>query len=99
VSVPATVSPGSSRAVFAIRRRLLVRPWRNPDRRDNLRGLYAPVSLVSLPLVWMLTVTVGFMFIFWGINAGTIERSFEVSALLADHLGIRRPTTAAARSG
>lgn len=80
-----------SRAVFAVADRLLVRPWRNPDRRDNLRGLYAPLSLVSLPLVWMLTVTVSFTFIFWGLNAGTIERSFEISGSSLTTLGFAAP--------
>jgi hypothetical protein len=80
-----------ARAVFAVADRLLVRPWRNPDRRDNLRGLYAPISLVSLPLVWMLTVAVGFTFIFWGINAGTFQRSFQISGSSLTTLGFAAP--------
>ena len=55
-----------ARFVFAVVDRLLIRKWRNKDREANLRALYAPVALVSLPLVWMAIVTAGFSFIYWG---------------------------------
>ena len=59
--------------------------------RDNLRALYAPIALVSLPLVWMLSVTVGFSFIFWGIDTGTAQRSFEISGSSLFTLGFAEP--------
>ena len=60
-----------ARFVFAVADRILVHPWKNKDREANLRGLYAPVALVSLPLVWMLSVTFGFSFVFWAISHDT----------------------------
>jgi hypothetical protein len=80
-----------SRAVFAVADRLLVRPWRSSDLRNNLRGLYAPLALVSLPLVWMLTVTLGFAFVFWGITSGSVQRSFEISGSSLFTLGFAEP--------
>jgi len=87
-----------SRSRLRDRRPALGQAMAEPGRRDNLRGLYAPVSLVSLPLVWMLTVTVGFTFIFWGIKRRHIERSFEVSGSSLTTLD-SPPPTAAAKSG
>ena len=80
-----------ARCVFAVADRILVHEWRNSDRRANLRALYAPIALVSLPLVWMIAMTVGFMFVFWGIKTGTMQRSFEVSGSSLFTLGFAEP--------
>jgi hypothetical protein len=80
-----------ARFVFAVADRILVRRWRNEDRRANLRALYAPVALVSLPLVWMLSVTFGFSFVFWAISHDTPQRSFEISGSSLFTLGFAEP--------
>jgi hypothetical protein len=80
-----------ARFVFAVADRILVRRWRNEDRRANLRALYAPVALVSLPLVWMLSVTFGFSFIYWAISHDTAQRSFEISGSSLFTLGFAEP--------
>ena len=80
-----------TRVTFAVTNRLLVHRWRSQVWADNLRGLYGPVALVSLPLVWMLTVIVGFTLIFWGSDAGTLERSFEISGSSVTTLGFAAP--------
>jgi hypothetical protein len=81
-----------ARFVFAVADRVLVHRWGNKEREDNLRALYAPVALVSLPLVWMLTVTFGFSFIFWGISSDdSAQRSFEISGSSLFTLGFAEP--------
>ena len=40
-----------TRATFAVTDRLMVHRWRSQAWADNLRGLYGPVALISLPLV------------------------------------------------
>jgi hypothetical protein len=80
-----------ARVVFAVADRILVHTWRNKDRQANLRALYAPVALVSLPLVWMLTVTLGFSFVFWAISHDTAQRSFEISGSSLFTLGFAEP--------
>jgi hypothetical protein len=80
-----------ARFVFAVADRILVRRWRNPDRRANLRGLYAPVALVSLPLVWMLSVTLGFSFVFWAVSHDTAQHAFEISGSSLFTLGFAEP--------
>jgi hypothetical protein len=80
-----------ARFVFAVADRILVHPWGNRQREDNLRALYAPIALVSLPLVWMLSVTFGFSFIFWGISHDTSQRAFEISGSSLFTLGFAEP--------
>ena len=76
-----------ARVTFAVANRVLVHDGRNRERSTHLRGLYAPVALVTLPLVWMLSVIVGFGFIFWGVNSGTWQHSFEISGSSVTTLG------------
>ena len=80
-----------SRAVFAVADRLLIHNWRRESVRDSLRSLYAPIALVSLPLVWTLVVTFGFSFIFWGVQSGSVQRSFEISGSSLFTLGFAEP--------
>jgi hypothetical protein len=79
------------RFVFALMDRILIHPHGNDARQANLRALYAPVALVSLPVVWTLVVTFGFSFIFWGIESGSVQRSFEISGSSLFTLGFAEP--------
>jgi hypothetical protein len=54
--------------------------------------LYAPVALVSLPLVWMLSMVVAFTFIFWGTGSLTWQRSFEIAGSSLTTLGFAEPS-------
>ena len=80
-----------TRFVFAVADRVLIHRWRNHEREMNLRALYAPVALITLPLVWMISVTIGFSFVFWGIKTGTAQRAFEVSGSSLFTLGFAEP--------
>ncbi|MHB1518310.1 MAG: hypothetical protein ACYCVN_04280 [Acidimicrobiales bacterium] len=81
-----------ARALFAISDRVFVHPERNSATAESLRSLYAPLALVTLPLIWMMVVTMGFSFIFWGIGTGSAQRSFEVSGSSLFTLGFAEPT-------
>ncbi len=91
VVLPRNTFTRITRATFAVANRVLVHDGRNRERSAHLRGLYAPVALVSLPLVWMLSVIVGFGFIFWGADAGTWQNSFEISGSSVTTLGFSAP--------
>jgi hypothetical protein len=80
-----------TRATFALIDRILVHKNRTGDRPTHMRGLYAPVALVTLPLVWMLAVIAGFSLIFWGIGSGSLERSLEISGSSVTTLGFAAP--------
>ena len=58
-----------SQAVVAASYRLLVHRWRNKARTDQLQEIYAPVALVSLPLVWMIFMLIAIAFMMMASNA------------------------------
>lgn len=91
VVLPRNTFTRITRATFAVINRPMVRRRRDGARAANLRGLYGPVALVSLPLVWMILVIAGFTFVFWGCAAGTFERSFEISGSSVTTLGFAAP--------
>jgi hypothetical protein len=80
-----------SQADFALVYRLLVHRWRSEARSKALRGLYAPVALVSLPLVWMILMVVAFTFVFWGTGGLTVQKAFEISGSSLTTLGFSKP--------
>ncbi len=91
VVLPQEGFPRLAQAVFALVYRLLVHRWHNESRGKALRGLYAPVSLVSLPLVWMLLMVVAFTFVFWGTGSLTVDKAFEISGSSLTTLGFSKP--------
>jgi hypothetical protein len=92
VVLPQGGFPRLSQAVFALTYRLLVHRWRNESRAKALRALYAPVALVSLPLVWMILMVVAFTFVFWGTGGGlTVQKAFEISGSSLTTLGFSKP--------
>lgn len=95
VVLPQEGFPRLAQAVFAAVHRLLVHRSPTRGRADALRSLYAPVALVSLPLVWMLLMVVSFTFIFWGTGGLTWQRAFEISGSSLTTLGFAEPDTTA----
>lgn len=95
VVLPQEGFPRLAQAVFAVVHRLLVHRSRSRERAIALRSLYAPVALVSLPLVWMLCMVVAFTFIFWGTGSLTWQRAFEISGSSLTTLGFAEPDTTA----
>lgn len=95
VVLPQEGFPRLAQAVFAAVHRLLVHRSRARERAIALRSLYAPVALVSLPLVWMLLMVVAFTFIFWGTGSLTWQRAFEISGSSLTTLGFAEPDTTA----
>jgi hypothetical protein len=95
VVLPQEGLPRLAQGVFAVVHRLLVHRSRSRERAIALRSLYAPVALVSLPLVWMLLMVVAFTFIFWGTGSLTWQRAFEISGSSLTTLGFAEPDTTA----
>ena len=91
VVLPQEGFPRLAQAVFAVVHRLLVHRSQIRERAVALRSLYAPVALVSLPLVWMLSMVLAFTFIFWGTSSLTWQRSFEISGSSLTTLGFAEP--------
>ena len=91
VVLPQGGFPRLSQAVFALVYRLLVHRYPNESRAKALQALYAPVALVSLPLVWMLLMVVSFTFVFWGTGSLTVQKAFEISGSSLTTLGFSKP--------
>jgi len=91
VVLPQGGFPRLSQAVFALVYRLLVHRYPNRSRAQALRALYAPVALVSLPLVWMLLMVVSFTFVFWGTGSLSVQKAFEISGSSLTTLGFSKP--------
>ena len=82
VVVPRGVPVRLSRAVFSVTRRLFearTRFARSYEERDRAMALYAPVSLISLPLVWLAIVMSGYTAMFWAIGVRPMRRALTTS--------------------
>ena len=94
VVLPQEGNPRLSQFVFALVYRLLVHRWRNGREARSLRQLYAPVALVSLPLVWMIFMMLAFTCVYWGTYDLSWSRAFEISASSLTTLGFAEPNGA-----
>jgi len=92
VVLPREGFPRLSQAVFASVHRVLVRRWDDPTRFSGLRSLYAPVALVSLPLVWMILIALGVSFVFLGVGSLGWERALQDSMSSLTTLGFSEPS-------
>lgn len=92
VVLPRAVSTVITRTVFVTVRRLfglLTLGAKAYETRDRVLALYAPVSLVVLPLVWLALVMIGFAWLFWAAGYGSIVESFAASGSSVTTLGSR----------
>jgi len=71
-----------TRAVFLTSRflfNLWTRRTTTYEERDRVMALYAPITLLILPAVWLVLVLVGYMGMFWAIGVGSWRMAFKVS--------------------
>ncbi|MBL8153455.1 MAG: hypothetical protein JNM70_04660 [Anaerolineae bacterium] len=47
--------------------------------RDRVLALFAPVALLSLPVVWLFLIDIGYTLMFWAIGVGTLYDAFKAS--------------------
>jgi hypothetical protein len=83
-----------TRLVFVTNRRIFnafAPPRLSFAHRDRVLALYAPITLLLLPGVWVLLVLSGFTLVYWGTWEGSLLRSFEVSGSSLLTLGFLRP--------
>ena len=66
------------------------RRMRDYHRRDHALALYAPLSLMCLPLVWLTLVLVGFALVFVALGQGWSDAVVESGSSLLT-LGVREP--------
>lgn len=80
--LPRSASDNLTRIVFQLMR-LAFSPWTRRARtyaeRDQAMALYAPFSLLVLPVVWLVCVLTGYMAMFWAIGIGSWHLALKVS--------------------
>jgi hypothetical protein len=90
VVLPRGIPSRLGRVVFLGMRflfRLRAGPRASYQRRDRVMALYAPVSLLTLLVVWLALVTVGFTGIFWALTRRSWLEAFRISGSSITTLG------------
>ncbi len=80
-----------SRLVFSSLRRLFearARRARTYEQRDDAMALYAPISLLTLPLVWLGLVLGGYTLMFWALESRSWSDAFTTSGSSLLTLGL-----------
>ena len=47
--------------------------------RDTLSAFYAPISVMLLPLVWVILLMIGFTMMFWGVSEPSLGTALSLS--------------------
>ncbi len=79
---PRAIPDRLTTAVFVAMRHvfgLLLRGPRSDAARERLLVFFAPVSLLTLPVVWLSCLLVGYMALFWALGAPTWRVAFTMS--------------------
>ncbi len=80
---------------FTTMRRLFylrLKAARTYEARDSILALYAPVSLVILPIVWLTLVLIGYTGIYWALGVRPLVAAFELSGSSLLTLGFANTT-------
>jgi len=67
------------------------------ESRDRLMSFYAPVSLMLLPIAWLVCAFIGYEVVFLGVggfHGGALHRAFAISGSSLLTLGFERPHSA-----
>src|SRR6187551_596341 len=49
------------------------------EQRDRILALYAPLSLLAMPPVWLICVLIGFMAMFWAVGDRSWYQALRIS--------------------
>ena len=88
--VPRALQASLSRAVFVLLRRIFrlrARPDQDYAHRDRIMALYAPVALLTLLVVWLLLILIGYTLMFWAVGQQPLRQAFTVSGSALFTLG------------
>lgn len=80
--VPRAESVKLTHVIFLVSRRifdLFANRFEKYEDRDSILALYAPMTLVAMPAVWLVMVMLGYMLIFWGIGVRPLYHAFSMS--------------------
>jgi hypothetical protein len=49
------------------------------EDRDRIMALFAPITLLALPVFWLILIIIGYTFMFWAIGVQNLYEAFKVS--------------------
>ncbi len=70
--------------VFSFRRKKA----RTYEELDRIMALFAPVTLLVIPVVWLTIIIFAYTLMYWAIGAGTFYESFKISGSSVYTLGM-----------
>jgi hypothetical protein len=88
--VPRGAAPdGLTRGAFVVMRYVFELPFRRAShlRRERALAYYAPVTLLTLPVVWLACVLLGYAAIYWALGASSWNAAFTTSRFSLLNLG------------
>ena len=91
--LPRSASVRLSKFVFLVSRlcfNLWTRRASGYEERDRAMALYAPITLLILPAVWLTLVHIGYTGMFWAMGVDSWRTAFEVSGSSLLTLGFAR---------
>jgi hypothetical protein len=92
--VPRGISDWLTRRVFLAMRRIfdtVILPIRTYRGRDRIMSVYAPVTLLILPVVWLILISLAYTCIYWALGDGTWTQAFTMSGSSLLTLGFAAP--------
>ena len=94
VVLPRGIPARLASAVFIFMRRVFrLRLGRNPSyqRRDRTMALYSPISLLTLALVWLAVVGLGYALVYWSLEPSSLRAALTLSGSALLTLGFEQP--------
>jgi hypothetical protein len=91
--LPRNAHDWAARFVFSLSRKffdLFTKKAVTYEQRDYIMALYAPVTLLLMPVVWLTFVLIGYMGMYWAIGAESVKNAFIVSGSSLLTLGFER---------
>ena len=93
VVLPRSANTRITRYVFRVTNlvfRLRMRGVTTYEERDRVMAMYAPLTLLMLPIVWLSGVLIGYMFIYMGLEGMPMYNAFKLSGSSLLTLGFER---------
>jgi hypothetical protein len=92
--VPRSMNTRLTRFVFRVSRGLFnlrVRTAKTYEDRDRIMALYAPLTLLALPAVWLILNLIGFTLIDWAVEPQPLDAALRLSGSSLLTLGFAAP--------